>query len=726
MRRSAAAALALAAAFSTLPTTVEAATHVPGDYHDCLRPDHDPEIYGPTDLNAQSSNQRLAVGLNRAGTVTVFRWPRPSYYDQIKYRTTDRHLPRFGAAANDGAFLGLAVHAGGRRTTTWLRDWPSRQRYADDMSDAMRTAYSNRDLGLRVTVTDLVPNDLDVLARNVEVRRERGSPVRSADLVAFENFNLVVSKIQEFPAQDWCFEDQNVDVAHYDSALDAIVHSKSGVDGSTGQPSTVAVGMAFAGRSSSHQVGGDSSEVAGALPGATADAYDDAADGALSGNDDFAGQTTGALATPLDLRRGVADQTLLIAAASTDAGVGSLLTRARASRFDDLATAKHAWFARLLAHAAFPATPDPTIAALARRALVTLVSNYDPRSGAIVASIATQSPYGEDWIRDGAFFNDALDEIGLHDWVRARNDFYAANQSRAERPRADLAKVPAGNWSMNYYADGVPGGFVAIPWEIDETGYGIWTMWHHYEATGDPAYLRRIYPSIRAAADWLVICRDPSNGLQCVANEDDHINPTQSIVGAGPVWMGLNSAAAAARAVGQAGDATRYAARRDELGRAIDGHAYAADQAAYGGGDAVLVWPVCFRPFDDPRMAKHLEAVWQQVAPTFDEPAKGRRRRGQYEGKALLALAHAWKGDRARMARVQRGLTWVAHHHATPDTHVMGEVWIREGGRIVSIVSQPHLWEQVLFYLASVRAWPAREETPRAQRTHTACGGALG
>ena len=110
--RSAPLAAIILAVAATLHLAAGAAPHVPGDYHDCLRPDHDPEIYGPTDLNAESSNQRLAVGLNRAGTVTVFRWPRPSFYDQVKYRTTDRRLPRFGAAPNDGAFLGLACSLG--------------------------------------------------------------------------------------------------------------------------------------------------------------------------------------------------------------------------------------------------------------------------------------------------------------------------------------------------------------------------------------------------------------------------------------------------------------------------------------------------------------------------------------------------------------------------------------------------------------------------------------
>src|SRR5437016_8000158 len=179
----------------------------------CLDPSKDPEIYGPTDINAQSANQSMAVGVNREGTVTVLRWPRPSFYDQVKEHTTDRNLPRFGARANDGAFLGLALTTAQGTATSWLRDWPVHQRYAGDLTDTVVTEYARPELGVLVTVTDVVASGLDVLARRVEVRRSAGSPVQAARLVAFENFNLVVSKHPGFPTQDWCQEEENVDQA---------------------------------------------------------------------------------------------------------------------------------------------------------------------------------------------------------------------------------------------------------------------------------------------------------------------------------------------------------------------------------------------------------------------------------------------------------------------------------------------------------------------------------
>src|SRR5205807_4785849 len=190
-------------------------------------------------------------------------------------------------------FLGLAVTTASGPATTWLRDWPSTQRYATDLSDTVVTSYRRDDLGLVVTVTDVVAEGLDVLVRQVEVQRLPGSRVASARLLAFENFNLVVSKHPQFPTQDWCQEEENADQATWVPGLDAIVHTKSGVDESTGQPSSVAMALAFRGPSSAHQVGGDATEASSpeaAVPGPAQDAYDDAADGALRGNSSFVGQ----------------------------------------------------------------------------------------------------------------------------------------------------------------------------------------------------------------------------------------------------------------------------------------------------------------------------------------------------------------------------------------------------------------------------------------------------
>lgn len=672
---------------------------------DCIGRSAAPEIYGATDSNAQSGNGGLSVAFNDVGTVSVLRWPSPSYYDQVHYLTGSRDEENLGVAPTDGIFSGLVVETAAGTEVSWLRDWSTTQRHAPGFSDEVITTHRHDDLGLEVQVRDVVAHPDDVLVREVVVDREAGSPVERARLITYENLSLVVSKLPLLPVQDWCFDDSNHDRARYDAELDAIVHELDGEDESTGEASSVAIGVAYASASDGHQVG--------------ADALADASDGELDGAASFEGPTTGVLATPLDLDGDSASQLLIVAAGADSAAVTELVSSYRSRTFDEVASTKQAWLDELLGDAPMPATDSEAMLRLARRALVTLVTDRDRETGAIVASIATQSPYGEDWPRDGAFFDYALDVIGLHDWVTQHHDFYAAAQQTPDDPIPTLTGlgVPDGNWGMNYYADGVVGG--PIPWEIDETGYTLWNLWEHGALVGDEQ-LAAVYPTIELAADFLVSCTDEETGLQCPALEDDNLDLRQTIVGAGTVWLGLDAATNTAERLGHTDDAARWGTRRDELAAAIDEHLWDEEREAWGNGDAPLVWPACYRPFDDEQMALHLEQAWEKTEPTFAEPGAGEKERGQYEAKALLALAKAWRDDPERLEQVRQGILWIAEEHATPDTNIMGEAWVLRDGEVISVVSQPHAWEQVLVYLAALEAWP-----PEGVEPEPGCGGAL-
>lgn len=696
--------------------------NAPDDLETCYHPNAGKEIYGPTAINAATGNQGLSVALNDRGTVTVYRWPRPSFYDQIKHYATDRSADRYGAAPNEGSFLGLRVETPTGERTEWLRDWSTSQRYADDDSDTLVTEHRSNSLALTVELRDVVAADGDVLVRDVSVSRDPDSLVESATLLAFANVNPVVSRLPRFPATDWCLEEANGDVARYDAELGAVVHEKAGVDAASGENQSVAVALGFGAQPTEYQVGGDAYEKAASPTGRAGparDAYDDASDGPLSGNAVVAGQTTAALARPIALDGG--RETVLLAAGPDADTVGKLLADARRPAPAAVRRQKARWYDDLLGDAPLPDTDDEAILALSKRALVSLVQAYDPETGTIVASVATQSPYGEDWPRDGAYFNYLLSALGFHDWVERHNRFYARVQQGSAEASPDPA-IPPGNWAMNYYADGVPGG--PIPYEIDETGYGIWTLWDHYAVTADASYLRDVWPAVARAADYLVDCRDPETGLHCRAWEDDNPQPTQTIVGAATVWKGLDAAVRAADALGETVAAERYATRRDELAAAIDDHLYDETVGAYGPRRAGFVmsevaWPLGFRPsvgpspanpLDHPRIGSHLDADWAGLATTFAEPEAGKRNVGLYESKGLIPLAKARReSGPGSLSQVRDGLRWVATEHATDDTHVLGEVWTVEEGEVRSIVSQPHVWEQILFYMAALEAWPPAE-----------------
>jgi len=715
-----------------LASVVDAIKQLP-----CLEPGQAPEIFGPTDINAQSSNGRLAVGINREGTLTVLRYPRPSFYDQIKHRATDRGEPYMGAHPNEGAFLGLRIHADDR--TRWLRDCRVEQRYADGFTDAVVTEYHAPLWDLRAIVRDVVAPDADVLVRDVVVDRPSDGP--GASLIAFENLNLVVSKEPRNPVHDWCHEGRNDDAARYHADADAVIHAKRGIDASVEQPRAVALGMGFRDDSDEHQVGGDAHEPAARSSGAATDAYEDARGGPLSGDDRHVGQTTGALARSLSFAptadadgRERATATVLLAGGTDREDVAGTLEAARGRDPTAVRREKRSWIEGLLGDPPMPDTNDETVRALSRRALVTLVTNRDRETGAIVASIATQSPYALDWPRDGAFFNHVLQTLGLTDWVTGRNRWYADLQYRDgdDRDRG-YVDTPPGNWAMNYYADGIVGG--PIPYEIDGTGYAVWTLYQGYAATGDRAYLESVYPAIRRAAAFLCRHRDPDTGLHAPAYEDDNVLHSQSIVGAGPVVLGLAAAATAARELGHETEADRYERRRGELLEAIHTHLWEPDIGAYcesnqqyarlrslpwvrrltrslplapsTRADPAVVWPVALDPLDGDRMGRHADRLWIELARSLAEPGTGERKAGLYETHGLIALAHVWRAQAPELLdRVRRGVRWVAHEHATPDTNVMGEVWLNRDGRLVTTVSQPHTWAQVLFYYAALEAFP--------------------
>ena len=264
---------------------------------------------------------------------------------------------------------------------------------------------------------------------------------------------------------------------------------------------------------------------------------------------------------------------------------------------------------------------------------------------------------------------------------------------------------------MNYYADGTVGG--PIPWEIDETGLGVWTLYDHFAVIGDKAYLTDVYPAIAASADFLSgPGRDPTTGLTIAASEDDHPEWTYppTMHASGPVLLALRSAVKAAEALGRAADAARWGARVGEVEEKIETRYRASSNADawtddFGVGGWAL-WPVEVQAQTSKRMRAQAAVAAAKVRPNFDAPAGGPTR-GSYEAKALLGLAkHARAtGEVASLDAARKGLLWIAHVQATAGTHVLGEVWLNRGGRVVTVVSQPHVWEMTLFTLAALEAW---------------------
>jgi GH15 family glucan-1,4-alpha-glucosidase len=675
-----------------------------------------PEGYGPTDISAVSGNGGMSVAVNHEATVTVLKWPTPSYYDQIKYRTTDRSKPRFGALPNEGAFLGIAHRTGATRPWqfSWLRTWSASQRFADDDTDAIVTTFRKRSVGLTVKLTDVVNAEIDALYRNVKVSRTPASKVRAVRVISFANFNPVFSKTAQSPTDDWCTEEDNDDGGTYVQEDDAITHERSGTDASTGDASSVVTAMGFIGKSNGHQVGPDTY----AGNGDEGSAYDDAGDGKLEGNDSSTGQTDAALADDIFLtERTTGSTTVVIVATETHDLALEMLGEARFRSASATINQKARWWRAWLRTAKLPRNAPASVTRLAKRSLITIRQATDRDTSMIVASVSTQPPYGVDWIREGAYINHALDLAGHPGTVAAHNIRYGELQATATSPPIGGSPVPPGNWAQNYYTDGVVGG--PIPYEIDETGYGIWTLWDHYTHTQnrDYLFLAPVYEAIQRAAHYLTEnaplgCKDVTNNLQCSANEGDRETPSQTLVGAQAVWLGLDSAVQAARVRNTAEsleNADTWSTRRDELGVAIEANFFDPQCKCYtrdyevGGA---FLWPVGYEDYGSSRSDAQADVNFRHMTRVF-----GRQEgRGRYESKMLLGNAYAWAGT-SEISKVKRGLAWVATKPTTDSTGLLGEAWMyfpKRENKLTTMQGQPHAPSHAMFYLAALKAYGSK------------------
>lgn len=681
------------------------------------------EMYGPSPVTGISGNGRLSVAMNHEGTLTGVRWPNPSYYDHVKYLTTDRDEERWGARENEGVFSGVAWVENGQQQFFWLRDAQIQKQYFESAtSDTVVTEYFHADSGLHVSVMDTVAADSDVFERKHRVWADASAQIDEVIVLAYANLNPTVRKMSLAPLWDGCLDQLHDGEVSWHEQEDAIVFSEEKNSWFSDDDFSVAIALGWNTPSYQHDLGRDRYYIP-SLWFKEQDSYYYASQykGELQSKQSLSwtAQVNGAISTKLDWQDNQGEASFLLAAAGQHEESLALLQQARNS-YQDIIANKQSYWTDWLKHARLPNTDNQRIIDHSYRTLISLRQAIDEVSGSIVASISVQPPYGFDWVRDGAFFNEVLYAAGHPDLVDKHNRFYLRTLVTEDfRPQAAWL-TPVGNWPMNMYADGGTGG--PIPYEIDETGLGLWTLVRHYEVTGDKDYLRDLWPAIRGTADFLTHWRT-EDGLPKPAHEDDNIDKPDppTLVSSAPVLAGLRYAVIAAEALGEDEYQKTWQARADELDAAIEKHYRHPDEPlAYGqgGGADYLIWPLRYKPANHPRIQKQVELRWQDVAPSFDMP-QGERQRGQYEAKALLAIADVWgQSHPEKLEKVQQGLEWIANVNVTDGTYLTGESWYMKDGKVTTAVAMPHVWGMSLFYLASLKAYPedsVETETEKAE-----------
>lgn len=215
--------------------------------------------------------------------------------------------------------------------------------------------------------------------------------------------------------------------------------------------------------------------------------------------------------------------------------------------------------------------------------------------------------YDRFYIRDGAYQVMELEEAGMWDAARKSIELFLPRQ------RTD-------------------GRFESQKNELDGNGQAPWALWQYYKITGDRAFLDRVYPAMRRAADWTMKARrqTPDGILPPALADGEHLwNGKYHIVGY-DFWnlRGLFVTADAARILGKTGEADELMKEADLYGQAIEAawkrtelkhFPPSWEKAGTHWGNTETLWPTPLVPVDDPRVAALGQFVRHEFAGGFVE-----------------------------------------------------------------------------------------------------------
>lgn len=680
------------------------------------------ELYGPPVATAALGTGGLTASLRGDGVLTNLSWPGPGLYEHVNYRHTTRDWPNEGAAENAGSMAGLLLPDGSGTWLTRTDGWEVvSQGYDGRGSGVLRTVLA-RD-GVEVTIRDVVHPTLDVLARDIETR---GAP-DGTSLAYVANMNPTTSRTPRVPSTtDGLLDDASDFATVHEPGSQTMLHFRPrrldpsaatvAATGGLGIAPTAdaleatfgnGVYIAVAGQHppAAVQAGVDSVGLARDEAEGTGgiDPFYDARDGELSGSRAAFGKTAGAQ------RWDDASGTVFLAADDTPTDVVATIDEARRLGFDGVRRAADRDWDRWLSTARLPASDDEQVRAVAERALMLIRTAQDRRTGAIVANTTTQTPYRQDWVRDGAFFNYALLVAGYDDMVARHNDFYRRAQSAT------------GHWDPILCTDGAHCSAV-FPFEIDAQAFGVWALWLEYELTGDRDRLATNYDAIRRGTEVLYACQDPATGLQCIAHEDDSLEASQGAQGAATVYLGLRSAARAADVLGEHGERDRWNARADELQQAAVDE-LCDERCPLDRGGIYLVWPSKLL-LDEAPLQPTLDAFGRQLARRVSHEIPGQGGFFQYPMEPLFALATAWTDTDEHASRLDDALAWLAHDVVDPGVLHYGErIFHRGGDDYLHSVGFPHIWSGAETYLAATLVDGVERCRPGVRLGDVACGG---
>jgi len=120
-----------------------------------------------------------------------------------------------------------------------------------------------------------------------------------------------------------------------------------------------------------------------------------------------------------------------------------------------------------------------------------------------------------------------------------------------------------GSWYASY-KDGQPLDTSKVSHLISYVAVGVW---HHYLTTGDISFLKRMWPSVRAAIDFVLGMRGPNGEIYWARDSAGAIYPTALIAGSSSTYLSIKSALSIASVLGE--EKTHWQEANVALARAI-------------------------------------------------------------------------------------------------------------------------------------------------------------
>jgi len=249
------------------------------------------------------------------------------------------------------------------------------------------------------------------------------------------------------------------------------------------------------------------------------------------------------------------------------------LARPAAVGFDVLASERVAYDREAIALAEPVAAGVPGLEDLYERSLLVLEQLTDRQTGATIAApefdpdFEQSGGYGFVWPRDLAYVVLSLLAAGRRDLAVPAVRWLAREQA------------PEGLWLQRYWTDGS----LAPSWglhQLDETGIVVFAYEASWRELGDAALDRELWPSARAAGDFLCDFLDPDTGLPLPSVDLWEQTDGQHSYSAAATFGGLVACAAMA-ARHEPALAPRYREAAEAVRAGIEAHLWSDEHGRY-------------------------------------------------------------------------------------------------------------------------------------------------